>query len=75
MAFRGRKCLNFTRRTSHVLSILLQNWTSTMCRKYKRKQNVSKDLQCLRKYIAVTLFSRDIPEKTILIEIQLKQKN
>ena len=74
MAFRGKKCLNITR--SHVLSILLQNWTSTMCRKYKRKQNVTKDLQCLRKYIAFTLFSRDIPEKkTILIEIQLKQKN
>ena len=52
MASRGRKCLNITRR---------------MCRKYDRKQNVSKDLQCLRKYIAVTLFSRDIPEKAILI--------
>ena len=33
------------------------------------KQNVSEDLQWLRRYIAVTLFSRDIPEKAISIEI------
>ena len=33
------------------------------------KQNVSEDLQWLRRYIAVTLFSRDLPEKAISIEI------
>ena len=29
----------------------------------------NEDLQWLRRYIAVTLFSRDIPEKAISIEI------
>ena len=33
------------------------------------KQNVSEDLQWLRRYIAVTLFSRDLPEKAISIEL------